>query len=316
MARACRLQGADCYYHILSRGDGRKEIYKSDRDREQFLNYINRAKEKYGFYLHAYCLMPNHYHLLIETPQPNLSRIMQYLNTSYTVYYNVKWKKSGHLFQGRYKSILIEKDSYYGELTRYIHLNPVRANLEEEPEKYSWSSYKAYLSGKSDGYVDIERVRQSLGMAASQYRKYVEATRCEVKDPLKQVYAGFLLGGVDFIKEKLEELGNEQATKEFSYKRQLRLGIDPAKIIAAVGKCYKQSEEEVRYGKKRPYRSRQLAIYLMRGKTSLTNKEIGAMFKMKEGAVIMAGKVIERLLPGDKVLQKKVKQTNNLLFRA
>ena len=106
MARPHRLQAEGCFYHITSRGDNRKAIFVRDRDREKFLEYLLTAKEKFKFYLHAYCLMRNHYHLFFETTQPNLSRIMQYINTAYTIYYNVKRRKSGHLFQGRYKSIL------------------------------------------------------------------------------------------------------------------------------------------------------------------------------------------------------------------
>ncbi|MFH1777795.1 MAG: transposase [Candidatus Omnitrophota bacterium] len=124
-----RLQGENCCYYITSRGDGRKDIYKTETDYLKFPEYIQKGKERYQFYLYAYVLMTNHYHLLIETTQANISRIMQYLNTSYTTYYNVKKKKSGHLFQGRYKSILVEKDNYFLELSRYIHLNPVRAKL-------------------------------------------------------------------------------------------------------------------------------------------------------------------------------------------
>ena len=109
-------------YHITSRGDDRKKIFINETDHQKFLAYLQIAQEKFKFYMYAYCLMGNHYHLLFETTQANLSRIMQSLNTAYTVYYNVKRKRSGHLFQGRYKSILVDKDNYLLELTRYIHL--------------------------------------------------------------------------------------------------------------------------------------------------------------------------------------------------
>src|SRR4030042_1271433 len=108
MARPYRLQGEGLFYHITSRGDDRKKIFLSDYDFNKFLGYLKSAQDKYRFYLYAYCLMGSHYHLLIETTQPNLSRIMQYINSSYTIYYNKKRNKCGHLFQGRYKSILVE----------------------------------------------------------------------------------------------------------------------------------------------------------------------------------------------------------------
>ena len=124
MARQHRLQAPNCFYHITSRGDDRKKIFLNETDFRKFLAYLKKAKEKFNFYLYAYCLLDNHYHLLLETSQANLSQIMQYLNTAYTIYYNTKHKRHGHLFQGRFKSILIEADSYFAELTRYIHLNP------------------------------------------------------------------------------------------------------------------------------------------------------------------------------------------------
>ena len=113
MARPYRLQGENCLYHITSRGDDRKKIFISDHDFNKFLEYLLIAKDKYKFHLFAYCLMSNHYHLFIETLEPNLSKIMQYINTSYTVYYNTKRKKTGHLFHGRFKSIMVDGDSYF-----------------------------------------------------------------------------------------------------------------------------------------------------------------------------------------------------------
>ena len=135
----------------------------NDTDFEKFLEYILTAKEKYGFYLLAYVLMSNHYHLLIKTTKPNLSRIMHYINGSYTTYSNVKRRKTGHLFQGRYKSLVIDADSYFQELTRYIHLNPVRAKMVKNPEDYKWSSYNAYVGRKrKDRYIDKEEIRKYL----------------------------------------------------------------------------------------------------------------------------------------------------------
>jgi REP element-mobilizing transposase RayT len=117
----------------------------NDTDFEKFLEYILAAKVKYDFYLLAYVLMSNHYHLLIKTTKPNLSRIMYYINGSHTTYFNIKRGRTGYLFKGRYKSLLIDADSCFQELTRYIHLNPIRANMVENPGDYKWSIYKAYI---------------------------------------------------------------------------------------------------------------------------------------------------------------------------
>ncbi len=126
MARPYRLQGENIFYHITSRGDGRRKIYGSESDYNKFLEYLLKAKERYQFRFYAYALMPNHFHLLIETLKPNISQIMHYIKSSYTTYYNTKRKNVGHLFQGRFKSIVVDQDNYFLLLTRYIHLNPVR----------------------------------------------------------------------------------------------------------------------------------------------------------------------------------------------
>ena len=125
MARPLRITYPGAFYHITSRGNERKEIYKTNRDREKFLSYLESATERYGAMIHVYCLLNNHYHLLLETPSGNLSQIMRHINGAYTTYFNTKRNRAGHLFQGRFKAILVDIDEYSKELSRYIHLNPV-----------------------------------------------------------------------------------------------------------------------------------------------------------------------------------------------
>ncbi|MDO9507797.1 MAG: transposase, partial [Thermovirgaceae bacterium] len=147
MARPLRIEYPGAFYHVTSRGNERKDIFKSGTDREKFLSYLKSATERYGAVIHAYCLMSNHYHLMLETPQGNLSWIMKHINSSYTSYFNIKRKRAGHLLQGRYKAILVEADTYAAELSRYIHLNPVGAKMVGSPEEYPWSSYRYYADG-------------------------------------------------------------------------------------------------------------------------------------------------------------------------
>ena len=139
------LPGA--FYHVASRGNERKDIFKSNTDREMFLSYLASAQGKYEAVVHAYCLMSNHYHLMIETPLGNLSQIMKYINSAYTNFFNIKRKRTGHLLRGRYKATLVEADTYAAKLSRYIHLNPVRAGMVRSPEEYRWSSYGYYREG-------------------------------------------------------------------------------------------------------------------------------------------------------------------------
>ena len=136
MARPLRIEYPGALYHVTSRGNEQKDVFKSQRDREKFLSYVESAVVRYGAVVHIWCLMSNHYHLLLETPSGNLSQIMRHINGAYTTYFNVKRKRAGHLFQGRYKAILVEVDAYALELLRYVHLNPVRAGMVAKPEDH------------------------------------------------------------------------------------------------------------------------------------------------------------------------------------
>ena len=145
MVRPLRLEYAGALYHITSRGDRREPIYEDDDDRKRFMSLLDHVCETYNWLCHSYCLMGNHYHLLIETPEANLSKGMRQLNGVYTQNYNRKHKRVGHVFQGRYKAILVEKQSYLLELARYIVLNPVRAQMVHAAGDWQWSSYRATI---------------------------------------------------------------------------------------------------------------------------------------------------------------------------
>lgn len=148
MSRQLRVEYAGAFYHIFSRGNQKQPIFLSDDDRHYFLKILGDVHGKFGIVFQAYCLMPNHYHLNASTPLGGLSRAMHSLNTAYSVYLNKKHGRCGHLFQGRFRSVLVEAGSYAIELTRYIHLNPVRCGLVARPEDYAWSSYREYLGIK------------------------------------------------------------------------------------------------------------------------------------------------------------------------
>jgi len=151
MARPLRIEYAGAVYHITSRGNEKKAVFKTDRDRELFLNTLQHVNKRYNWICHAYCLMDNHYHLLIETPDGNLALGMRQLNGVYTQLFNKAHNRTGHLFQGRYKSILIQKDSHLLEVCRYVVLNPVRARMADAPAAWKWSSYRA-TAGSQAGH--------------------------------------------------------------------------------------------------------------------------------------------------------------------
>jgi putative transposase len=145
MARSIRIEFSGALYHVTSRGDRRESIYEDDQDRERFLEIIGQVVKDSNWICHAYCLMTNHYHLVIETPDGNLSKGMRQLNGVYTQASNRRHQRIGHLFQGRYKAILVDADVYLQELTRYVVLNPVRAGMVNNPGAWYWSSYRAMI---------------------------------------------------------------------------------------------------------------------------------------------------------------------------
>lgn len=218
MARPLRIEFEGAVYHVTARGNERRKIFFSKRDYEKFKEYIAEAKEKYHFILHCYVLMTNHYHLLIETPEKNLSKIMHHINSSYTTYTNVKRKRSGHLFQGRFKSIVVDKDSYLLELSRYLHLNPVRAKAVENPEDYPFSSYAAYISARGEPFVTRSAILEMFGTKENEARKrysaFVEAAMAaETESPMKKVYGGMILGGEGFIRDILGKIEEREPGK-------------------------------------------------------------------------------------------------------
>lgn len=149
MSRPLRIEFAGALYHVTSRGDGQEDIYLDDSDRELFLEVLGEVSERFNWTPHAYCLMGNHYHLLLETPDANLSKGMRQLNGVYTQRFNRKHKRTGHVFQGRYKAIIVQKQTYLLELARYIVLNPVRARMVHSAKDWLWSSYRA-TAGMAD----------------------------------------------------------------------------------------------------------------------------------------------------------------------
>ena len=179
MARPLRIEYPGAGYHITNRGNDKKTVFKDDQDRETFLKILAFVNKRYHWLCHAYCLMDNHYHLMIETPDGNLSLGMRQLNGVYTQARNKRHSKTGHLFQGRYKAILIQKDTHLLEVCRYVVLNPVRARMVEKPEDWRWSSYRA-TGGKETAHPCLAtdwvlgQFSRTRGKAEKEYRQFVK----------------------------------------------------------------------------------------------------------------------------------------------
>ncbi len=218
MARPLRIEYAGAVYHVTSRGNARQSIFKDDQDRQQFLRTLKRITDRYRWVFHAYCLMKNHYHLVVETPQGNLAKGMREINGVYTQSYNRRHHRSGHLFQGRYTAILVQKDSHLLEVCRYVVLNPVRTQAVERPEQWKWSSYretaglgKPHLCLSRDwvlGQFDKERREAEQG-----YRAFVKAGR-GAESIWQQVKGQSLLGEEDFMQKLIGYVRGLEEIKE------------------------------------------------------------------------------------------------------
>ena len=297
MARALRIEYPGAFYHVTSRGNERKDVFKSRKDRQQFLSYLESSVVRYGAVIHAYCLMSNHYHLLLETPNGNLSQIMRHINGAYTTYFNVKQKRSGHLFQGRYKAILVEADEYATELSRYIYLNPVRAGIVANPEAYEWSSYRQVIGmSETPTWVTTSFVLGYFGgnSARDKYRQFVdEAVNREDDSPLKKAVASTILGSHDFVREMSQQhLGERKADRNLPAVRVLnRPRID--EIIAAV-KSVIREEDLVK----------KLSLYFCHRFSGARLREIGERFGMSDAAVTQASRRMRVACETDEALRK------------
>jgi len=180
MSRPLRIGYSGALYHLTSRGNAREAIFVDDSDRQIFLHGLAAVVERFGWQIHAYCLMGNHYHLLAETPQPNLSLGMRWLNGVYTQRFNRRHERVGHVFQGRFKSILVERERYLLELARYIVLNPVRAALVAAPEQWTWSSYRATAGMETaPHWLSVNWILGKFGAAHSHEGAYEGAHACD-----------------------------------------------------------------------------------------------------------------------------------------
>ena len=247
MSRPLRIEYPGALYHITSRGIDRREIFRDDKDREHFVQLLKEGADFYKVEVMAYCLMPNHFHFLLSTKKPNLSRFMQRMNTAYTRYFNYKYKRVGPLMQGRYKALLVGSPEYVVTLSRYIYLNPVKvkpiakkSQAEQEVllRGYKWSSYAGVLNPKKRSrYFHGERVLDFVGgdneAGRKRYEAYVLAGIRTTENPMSEVKSQFLLGSEEFIKQIRKTYLTGKDLKQF--KPQFR-EIRQATIAELAGK--------------------------------------------------------------------------------
>jgi len=285
MARKPRIEYKGALYHVITRGNQRQKIFKDKDDYLKYLEVLTHYKEQYSFYLYAYLLMSNHVHLLIETQEIPLSKILQGINQKYTMYFNWRYRTVGHLFQGRYKALLCDRDEYLLSLIKYIHLNPVRAKITETPDEYPWSSHRSYV-GWDDGnaLVDIDPVlmmfSENKPKARKLYRAYISDSRGLGKEDVYDSASQGILGNDEFIERVIKQCSGK------GIKPRRRKEYSLADIAEGVKRKFGISLEKLRGGNKsEPVSLGRKIITLIADEYGYKRKEI-AEFMEKDPAVV------------------------------
>ncbi|MEK7777701.1 MAG: transposase [Chloroflexota bacterium] len=302
MARHLRLEFEGAIYHVTSRGNERSDIFKEDADKERFLEKLAENVEQHHVRLYAYVIMTNHYHLLVETPRGNLSRFMQQLNTSYTMYHNVRHDRVGHVFSGRYKAKVVSGDEYLLVLTRYIHLNPVKiASMKDRPlaekieylRKYRWSSYSGYTGlWKKEGWVDYAPLEGLAGRYRTErkesYRVFVESGLAEDDEDLKEALnrSSKAVGGWKFcrwVEKTYRQVGKDAGRKADVAMRRVEVGVGPEEIERLVGETFGVDGERLKLRRSKED-ARLVAAKLMKEHSGLTQRDIGMRLGLADGS--------------------------------
>jgi len=265
MSRPLRIEFSGAFYHVTSRGDRREDIYLNEEDRKRFLNVLAQVHERFNWRIHAYCLMDNHYHLLIETLDANLSKGMRQLNGVYTQLFNRNHSRVGHVFQGRYKAIIVQKESYFLALARYIVLNSVRAKIVASAKDWAWSSYCATAGIKvTPPWLYTEEILSAFSenkkQAILRYRAFISEDKHPVS-PWQKLKKQIYLGSDDFVHKMQSQFSSNGDVREIPKTQR------------------KPTPKPLRYYKEK-HSDRNLAIKMAYNSGGYSMKEIGGYFDL------------------------------------
>jgi len=306
MARPPRLQAPGALHHVIARGNERRDVFHDDADREDYLERIARYRERFGFRLYAYCLMPNHVHLAVEQGAASLSAFMQALQSSYTQRFNRRHARVGHLFQGRYKSFLVDCDRYLIALIRYIHQNPVKAGIVRESHVYPWSSDRFFRKGAGPPWLDIEGVFALMGSSRTEaMRRYRElvADRGETASSYDELvaYEGSVKGGETFAIEALRHTSlPPRRNRAWTAERVAR--------AVAAGEGMKLDELIGPSRRRRFSRLRLVAAYLGRERLGIPTAEAARLFRRDESSLAHGVRLLEERMGQDSELTDWIDQ--------
>ena len=314
MSRPLRIQYPGAWYHVMSRGRRGEVVFSEEGDFLVFIELLKETVEMWKVRVGAYCLMPNHYHLLIQTPYANLSRCMRHLNGIYTQRFNRSHNCDGQLFRGRYKSILVDADSYLLELVRYIHRNPVEAGVVDELYKWAWSSHEGYISGSKKWDWLHKNFILTLFSADKRegIKKYKEFISTEAPEEINHIFAGSkwpsVLGSEGFTNKAKGKFFNKELYEEVPESRSLAPAVERIKEV--VCRAYNAENDDLLLSKRGVFNEpRDMAIYLVRRFRGEKLKDIGREFNMDNYSSVSSA--IERMKKGisqDRKLRNRVEE--------
>jgi REP element-mobilizing transposase RayT len=296
MGHSLRIPIPGMAYHVMARGNERKNIYRDISDRKKFIQILKEASELYDFKVYAYTLMSNHYHLLIRIDQPNLSQIMKYINGGYAVYFNWKYKRIGHLFHHKFKAVIVEHGPELQNCMRYIHLNPLRAGMIENLDEYPWTSHKQYR-GQEKGAAEPEHLLKLFSNdrleAIAKYEKHMGEGGMKDKDGDTMYNFGkHAIGSEDFVRKIKLMFKEKDLSKDINNRKELKKVYGQDIIIKAVCGYYKITEDELK--KKGGWNSKKPeAYYLLSRDGGLKNTQIAELFGKIHPS--MVGRKINRI---------------------
>ena len=291
MARPWRIEYEGALYHVFSRGNNRQDIFVTDDDRRQFLDTIGQMSERFDNRIFAYVLMDNHYHLLLRTSRANLSKSMQWLGTTYSRRYNLKHFQSGHLFQGRFKSILVENDSYLMQLSFYIHSNPLRAGIVRRLINYRWSSYPAYAyNRRHPDWLDKDLILSQIP-GENKYQCYREESQkylAENSSILEDIRHGFIYGSKKFVKKIKDRYMTGEPDPAIPQQKSILKDSDPVAFSNRAVRILQCDLERIKNASRVSQSDkikRDILLYLLWQQGSYTNNQIGAIVGLTDSAV-------------------------------
>jgi len=312
MARSLRIDYPNTFYHILSRGNEKRDIFYDKEDYLRFLDTLGKTVTRFTLEVHAYVLMKNHYHLLVRTTEANLSRAIQWLGVSYSVWFNRRHQRAGHLFQGRFKSFMIENDRYFTATCLYIHGNPIRAGLVKRVWDYPWSSSRAYMNKRHDvSWLTTELI---LGLYGGDRKKFIAAQEESLRSNeniLDKLWYGLYLGSKEFSEECIKRVKKESHQEKPQGRAFLRSRNIEDIVLEILEKLGEKHPQMVLKVQKFRCRNRDVAMYILYQLGLYGNKEIGRVFGIGYTAVTGAVKRALSYLRKDHNLEREVKRIIN-----